>query len=370
MKNYFDLTKELVICKSVSGNKKELDKCHQVTKKYLGPKYFYQEVISNGFKSLIISPKKLKKFDVLLYGHLDVVPAEDKLFQPKVKGDKIYGRGTGDMKGQLAALVDVFKNIKFNKLNIGLVLVPDEELGGFNGLSVVLKKGYKANLVLVPDGGFGKGIVTFEKGIDIYKLTATGKGAHGARPWLAENPAVKLIKIYNEMIEKFKVNNKTKNKGMTCNLGVFRAGERMNQVPQEAEMQLDCRFPNEELRMKFKEYIQMKGKREKFKVENPISAVTYLVDSRNKFLKVFKKIAESKLKKKIPYIWKPAGSDARFLSEYNIPSVTFQAEAGDYHSQDEWISVSSMKKLREVVVEYLQYLDNNYEKLFKKDSKK
>ncbi len=46
------------------------------------------------------------KFTLLIYGHYDVFPADDhkdwktEPFEPTVDGDRIYGRGAGDNKGQ------------------------------------------------------------------------------------------------------------------------------------------------------------------------------------------------------------------------------------------------------------------------------
>ena len=40
---------------------------------------------------------------VVLHGHIDVVPAHEEQFTPKVEGDRLIGRGAYDMKGALAA---------------------------------------------------------------------------------------------------------------------------------------------------------------------------------------------------------------------------------------------------------------------------
>ena len=42
---------------------------------------------------------------VLFHGHLDVVPAREGQFSPRVEGDRLIGRGAYDMKGALAALM-------------------------------------------------------------------------------------------------------------------------------------------------------------------------------------------------------------------------------------------------------------------------
>ncbi len=42
---------------------------------------------------------------VLLHGHMDVVPGHEEQFEPRVDGERLYGRGAYDMKGGLAALM-------------------------------------------------------------------------------------------------------------------------------------------------------------------------------------------------------------------------------------------------------------------------
>ena len=36
---------------------------------------------------------------LVLHGHLDVVPGRDEQFEPRLEGDRLFGRGAYDMKG-------------------------------------------------------------------------------------------------------------------------------------------------------------------------------------------------------------------------------------------------------------------------------
>src|SRR5688572_19427164 len=42
---------------------------------------------------------------VIFHGHIDVVPAHDEQFVPRIEGDRLIGRGAYDMKGGLAAMM-------------------------------------------------------------------------------------------------------------------------------------------------------------------------------------------------------------------------------------------------------------------------
>ena len=62
------------------------------------------------------------------HGHLDVVPAREGQFTPRVEGDRLIGRGAYDMKGALAAMMCALKDVAAqDQVRVRFVCVPDEE---------------------------------------------------------------------------------------------------------------------------------------------------------------------------------------------------------------------------------------------------
>jgi succinyl-diaminopimelate desuccinylase len=49
---------------------------------------------------------------VVLHGHLDVVPGRPGQFEPRVEEDRLFGRGSYDMKGGLAAMMCALKDLE------------------------------------------------------------------------------------------------------------------------------------------------------------------------------------------------------------------------------------------------------------------
>ncbi len=171
MKETLSLIEKIVNIPTPSGDREAFLHCVDELKKYLGEEFFYHEIESEGFTSLLVTQHKdLKKFDILLYAHLDVVIPEDGAIAFSANEDLLHGSGVADMKSYAVALAWILKNERFANLKIGLVLVPDEEVGGANGLKQVLQNGYSADLAIVPDAGMGKSIVVKEKGIYMFKI--------------------------------------------------------------------------------------------------------------------------------------------------------------------------------------------------------
>ncbi len=169
---------------------------------------------------------KTKTFWIM--GHMDVVPPGDiKLwntdpFKAVVKGDKIYGRGTEDNQQAIAstlAVVKAFKDAgrKF-PINLGVLLVADEEIGSVYGAGYLAQKHKnifgKKDFFLVPDDGSkkGDGAEIAEKSILWLKFTVHGKQCHGAMPAMGNNAAragMHLALMLDEALHK-KFNKKDK----------------------------------------------------------------------------------------------------------------------------------------------------------------
>ena len=80
------------------------------------------------------------RFTWLLYGHYDVYPADEKQegwrtrpFEPVVDGDRVWGRGTGDNKGQHLAMlhaIALWRELKGElPIRVKVILEGDEETG-------------------------------------------------------------------------------------------------------------------------------------------------------------------------------------------------------------------------------------------------
>ncbi|MGL6220854.1 MAG: Sapep family Mn(2+)-dependent dipeptidase, partial [Lacrimispora sphenoides] len=133
---------------------------------------------------------KESQLDIL--AHLDVVPAgegwkETEPFEPVVKGDKLFGRGTADDKGPAVAALYAMRavkelNIPLNK-NVRLILGTDEECGS-SDIAHYYAIEKEAPMTFSPDGSFP--VVNTEKG---------GLNGHFTAEWAASDQLPKLVSV-------------------------------------------------------------------------------------------------------------------------------------------------------------------------------
>jgi succinyl-diaminopimelate desuccinylase len=128
---------------------------------------------------------------LIVNGHLDVVPVNSEAwshdpFDPQVVDGRLYGRGTADMKGGIAAAIhalDVLERAgRVPACNLVFHLVADEERGGRWGTQALLEQGLiQADACLVPEPTDLE-LCVAERGLLQGRVHIAGKPGHGSRP--------------------------------------------------------------------------------------------------------------------------------------------------------------------------------------------
>jgi acetylornithine deacetylase len=148
---------------------------------------------------------------LILNGHADVVdegPRELWKHEPfggEIEDGKLYGRGSVDMKGGIAAMtmaVEILQECGITCLgDVILESVVNEELGGYNGTLACIVKGYQGDAAIVTEPSDLK-IEPGTKGGQAYKITVPGVGAHQSFWWEGVSALDKAIRI-KQAIERF-----------------------------------------------------------------------------------------------------------------------------------------------------------------------
>jgi len=139
-----------------------------------------------------------------LVGHHDVVPPDDG----QVDGDdyvieqrdgRIYGRGTADMKGAVAAAMCAFRDADPRAgVELQFVSYAGEEIGGV-GARAAIDDGYVPDYAIVGEGSTGYSapgvtdVAVAHKGRRASTITASGSAAHASEPESGENAIYRAI---------------------------------------------------------------------------------------------------------------------------------------------------------------------------------
>lgn len=168
-----------------------------------------------------IGPKDAA-FTWLSYGHYDVYPADREKegwrtapFEPVVDGDRIWGRGTGDNKGQHLALLNAIALWRETKgelpIRVKVILEGDEETGSkpLPGFVEANRERLAADVVVYSDGPMHPNdqpvLLMGVRGILGLEFVATGakRNLHsGNFGGIAPNPTLDLIHLLAEMVDR------------------------------------------------------------------------------------------------------------------------------------------------------------------------
>lgn len=191
--------------------------------------------------------------NLALICHLDVVPAGKGWTKPPyegiVEGDRVYGRGSTDNKGALAAVLAAAVKVKdliekHANGSVTIAAVADEEQGNKYGISYLINEvGFKPDYAIVCEPSACKAVIVAEKGILRIMLRSKGKLAHGSRPHEGVNAIVKLSKLIMRL-EDFKMSYEDHQlfTPPTINVGTIQGGEAVNVVSSECICMLDVRY--------------------------------------------------------------------------------------------------------------------------------
>lgn len=324
------------------GDEREI---YRVIKKWLDKLCFDIEIFKPNEKRINVIATKAwgKEGRTLIWsGHMDVVPAGDLRlwnyppYKAKVRENRIYGRGTADMKGGIASALEAIATIirmdKKPKGKIVFLLSADEENSSRLGMDYLTEKGIvnkdsgDAAIVGEPSDLY---ILIAEKGYVWLKISTIGKAAHGSTPELGISAIEKMSKVV------FKINS-MKLKGQhpilgkpTISIGTIEGGTKINMVADTCTIKVDRRtLPKENEKKVIRDFegvieeLKREDKELKAKVEMFDCADSSEISPNAEIVKLAQKAVESITKRKPKLSGLSGAADARFLiNRCGIPTI-------------------------------------------------
>jgi len=368
-KEITDLLRSLIQIKSVNppGNENQIA---DFIKKYLLKNNIHSELVplEEGRSSVIAKIEGKEERNITLCGHLDTVGVKEEdwtkpVFEGLIENEKMYGIGTSDMKGGVAAILYAAVLLKRRgivpKKTVQLALTADEEWA-YRGAKNLVDGGYfdRTDFLIITEPS-NLQVSTGEKGELWMRAKFFGKSAHGSTPEVGANtiiPGSELVVNITERYEKIFEADPFWGK-VSMNIGQFHGGVQVNIVPNYSEIQLDFRLISEDDKEKVIELVRKTGeeiaKRHKvrfteeiFNYHSPI-----FTNSDNPYVKKFLQAAGMKE----VIVTKYCTDGATIIPEKKIPFIIFgPGDIAQAHQNDEYINLESIYRAVDTFVEFLK----------------
>jgi acetylornithine deacetylase len=298
-------------------------------------------------------------------------------WNPEEKGGRIYGRGSCDVKGGMAAMLAVLARLQDRRPprcpTILLACSVNEE-HGFSGVEAMasLLAGDKSHFVptkpnaaIVAEPTLLQTVVA-HKGAVRWCLHTCGQAAHSATPERGSNAIYQMATILDALSRYQRevlpqLGSHPRCGPATLSVGVIRGGLSVNTVPDRCTIEIDRRLMPEETpdqaQQHLREYLGRTVAAETFELETPFMTAEPLSDADNGALA--QQLGESvrAVTGQCQSIGVPYATDAPYIARLGIPTVVFgPGSIEQAHTKDEWISMEQLDLAVDVLYDFISRL--------------
>ncbi len=315
--------------------------------------------------------------NICFAGHVDVVPAGDRAlwlndpFIASKVGEKIYGRGTVDMKGAiacfLAASLQFIECVKVPNGSISFLITSDEEGSGKYGTVEMLKylHQHDNNLIDLAIVGeptneqqVGDTVKIGRRGSINFNLALYGTAGHVAYPLQANNPIHPLVQILNELVN-YRLDEGSKF-FQQSNLEITSidvGNDTTNVIPRKITAKFNVRFNDLHSLSSITDLIdQIINKycaKYQFKYElSSVSSADCFIQEPTGLIADFVQVVSDTTQISTKLSTSGGTSDARFIKDY-CPVVEFGLLSETAHKINEYTKVSDLQNLYHVYYDCL-----------------
>jgi acetylornithine deacetylase len=314
---------------------------------------------------------------LILNGHIDVVPiGHPRLwttppFEPRVEGDRVYGRGACDMKAGIVAYTMAFKALR--KLGfepaapLYLQSVIEEECTG-NGALACLVAGYTADAALIPEPS-QETVTSAQIGVMWMAIEVFGVPVHASRA----SEGISATAFTQYLVDELRALERRWNEPaarhpmyrdhqhpINFNLGKLSGGEWASSVPTHCRADLRIGYyPGKkvaEVKAEIEALLQAAHERHphaasvRYEVEyRGFQCEGLVVDMKEPVITTLMQCHQDLLGSPPGSTAMTATTDVKFFHLYGkIPSTCYGPNGADIHGIDEWVSIESLQRVAAV----------------------
>ena len=292
---------------------------------------------------------------VVLHGHIDVVPAHPGQFEPRVEGDRLYGRGAYDMKGALGAMMCTVRDAAAQEhVRVRFMCVPDEEAEDVETRSTD---------ALVAQGLAGSFAITGEptdlligvqaKGVLALRLQLAGTAAHGSRPWLGDNAILKAVDAFRR-IETLPFSRESSELFDRPSINLARIIGRRRLQQGARPLRDGRRHPLPARAGPARDPRPRSGRSRTSRWCAASQRAPATVSRRNPYVLALRDAVSRSIEGEALSIGRDGASDAISFLEAGVPAVEFGPIGGGHHGPEEWVSLRSLTRFRQALGDFVE----------------
>lgn len=229
------LTRQLIDIPSLTGDEKAVAEFLVTHLTTLGYDVEQQHVTDDRFNVIATTGETPR---IVFSTHMDTVPP---FIASSEDAEYIYGRGSCDAKGIIAAQIYAAETLRASGTNIGLLFTVDEELSSAGAQLANDHPLARECRFLINGEPTDNRLATGTKGSLRLFLTTEGRAAHSAYPEAGDSAIEKLLDVLND-IRTCAWPSDDSFGDTTCNIGVLNGGTRPNVIPDHARAELQIRL--------------------------------------------------------------------------------------------------------------------------------
>ncbi len=294
---------------------------------------------------------------LMLEAHQDTVPVDGMIVEPfgaKIEGNKLYGRGSCDIKGGMSAMLGCFARLVRTKpkgcCNVIMACSVDEESTMLGVLELARRT--KADFAVVAEPT-NLNIVHAHKGVVRWNLTTTGRSCHSSAPEQGVNAIYRMGKVLIGL-EQYAAHLRATTSDpllgpASISAGLIEGGVSVNTVPDRCQIAIDRRLISGEIPAEASGQLltflkERAGIDFAFELSPPAIGMPALSpkgsDEIQKLLGAA--IDAERGSHKVHAV--PYGTDAATLAFAGIPSVVFgPGDIAKAHTIDEWVPLDEVE---------------------------
>jgi acetylornithine deacetylase len=285
---------------------------------------------------------------LLLNAHMDTVGVDtmEAPFEARIEDGRLYGRGSYDMKGGLAASLVVAAEARRRGLRGDVVVagVADEEVASL-GTEALVASGRRWDAAVVTEPT-ELDVAVAHKGFVGFEIETRGVAAHGSRPHLGEDAIARMgpvLVALDDLAGRLLANPTHPLLGSgSIHASLIEGGQEFSSYPEQCLLTGERRtIPGESTEDVERELAEIAGE---WEYRLGVSRQPFEVDEEEEIVQLVRRHAGTEL------VGVSFWADSALVAGSGVPTVVFGPHGEGAHAAVEWVDLASVERCAEVLL--------------------